>query len=150
MKVRTCILMQWEWIRLEHTVGSSFAELRYKRECWKTSVSSALCIIWSLHSDMGKNAALSEAGGKRVIKDLKANQNPPPAALKRSPSNTRGFPLKRKAVCQTVLLGGDRSAAVRTLHRMQCEWFWLDKRISTVGYTYTSLHEREKTTLNMF
>lgn len=43
------------------------------------------------------------------------NQNPPLAALKLSPSNTRGFPVKRKAVCQTPLLGVERSTAAGTL-----------------------------------
>lgn len=42
--------------------------------------------------------------GRERLKHRGLNENPPPAALKLSPSNTRGFHVKRTAVCQMALL----------------------------------------------
>lgn len=122
-----------------HWWSSLFAGLKLKKERQRTKKAQHLRFICStrdLISPFRYGQEMQhrglQAGKRRWLKLWALNQNPPPAALKLSPSNTRGFPVKRKG-CPSGRTAG--RGQLQELYRIRAiwTWFWLKRTLTHTG-----------------
>ena len=106
---------------------------------WNTSISSAPFRIWSLHSDMGKNAALRDASGKRVIKALSAKSKPTSNSFEIKPLKYQRIPGETQGCLSDCTAGrGERHSCRDFTGYVQYEWFWLNTHSYTQARTTTA------------
>lgn len=125
-------------------IGKSSAQLsRKKREDKERNTGTPPIHLLHTGSDLSIQiwAGMQHRGmlaGREWLKLGALNQNPPPAALKLSSSNTRGFPVKRKGCLsdRTAGTAEERSCRIFT-GLMQYEWFRLNTQSDTEARTRT-------------
>lgn len=98
---------------------------RQRVEPWNHSNSSAPRRIWSLHSDMDKNAALKDARRKRAIKALSAKSKPTSSSFEIKPLKYQRIRCETQRPSVRLHCWERRGAQLQELYRIHAIWMVL-------------------------